>query len=188
MDENTVLLVIDVQVCNFEESAPVYRGDELLSKIDGLIAQARAAGMPVIYYIQHCGPEGAIDQPGTPGWAIHPTIAPLQDDVVIQKHHPDAFQETSLLSELESRGIKKLIITGIQTEYCIDTTCRRAYSLGYEVTLVEDAHSTWDSHHLTALQIIEHHNAVLGGWFVELKRAGDIEFGDIAHQVDCRSG
>ena len=45
--------------------------------------------------------------------------------------------------------------------------------------LVKDAHSTWDTEHLTAPQIIAHHNNVLGGWFVELKEAGEIEFDDL---------
>jgi nicotinamidase-related amidase len=174
MGSSTALLVIDVQMCNFDESAPVYGGSGLLSKIKSLIAQARGAGVPIMY-IQHSGPKGAIDQPATPGWEIHPTIAPLQDDVVIHKRHPDAFQETSLQCELESRGIKRLIIAGIQTEYCVDTTCRRAYSLNYDVVLVKDAHSTWDTNLLTAPQIIAHHNEVLGGWFVETKEASEIE-------------
>jgi nicotinamidase-related amidase len=179
VSNHTALLVIDVQVGNFEDSAPVYGGSDLLSKISSLIGRARAAGVPVVY-IQHCGPEGAIDQPGTPGWEIHPAIAPIEGDAVIQKHHPDAFQETNLRRELESRGIERLVITGIQTEYCIDTTCRRAYSLGYDVTLVKDAHSTWDTDCLTAPQIIAHHNNVLGGWFVELKEASGIEFDDVS--------
>jgi len=64
----------------------------------------------------------------------------------------------------------------LQTEYCIDTTCPRAFTLGYEVTLVKDAHSTWDSSLLKANRIIEHHNNVLGGWFVTLKSEREIEF------------
>jgi nicotinamidase-related amidase len=186
MDKNTALLVIDVQQCNFEESPPVHKGGELLSKIGALIAQARAVGVPIIY-VQHCGRDGAIDEPDTSGWEIHAAVAPIKGDLVIEKRHPDAFQDTSLLTELVFRGIKKLIIAGIQTEYCVDTTCRRAYSLGYKVMLVEDAHSTWTSRHLTAPQIIEHHNAVLGGWFVELKRAGEIEFSEAAYETDCCS-
>lgn len=176
MSSISALLVIDMQVGNFKGSNPIYKGSDLLAKIKKLIARARAAGVPVIY-VQHCGPEGTIDQPGTPTWEVHSAIAPTKGDIVIQKRHPDAFQETSLRSELESRGITRLIIAGIQTEYCIDTTCRRAYSLGYKVTLVKDAHSTWDTNHLTAPQIITHHNDVLGGWFVELKEASEIVFG-----------
>jgi len=175
MSNNTALLVIDVQAGNFEESAPVHGGSGLLAKISRLIARSRAAGGSVVY-VQHCGPEGAIDQPGTPGWEIHPAIAPVESDAVVQKSHPDVFQDTNLQRELKSRGIKRLIITGMQTEYCVDTTCRRAYSLGYDVTLVEDAHSTWDTDFLTAPQIIAHHNDVLGGWFAELKEASEIQF------------
>lgn len=175
MNDRTAVLVIDVQLCNLEESPPVHRGSDLLSKIATLVTRARAAGV-LIVYVQHCGPEGAIDQPGTHGWEIHPAIAPVAGDLVVHKRHPDAFQDTSLQRELESRGIERLIITGIQTEYCIDTTCRRAYSLNYDVILVKDAHSTWDTDLLTALQIIAHHNAVLGGWFAKLKEGSEIDF------------
>jgi len=66
MSNDTALLVIDVQVCNFEDAAPVYGGSDLPAKIGGLITRARAAGVPIVY-VQHCGPQGAIDQPGTPG-------------------------------------------------------------------------------------------------------------------------
>ena len=100
-------------------------------------------------------------------------------DVVVQKRHPDSFQGTTLRQELASRTIERLVITGIQTEYCVDTTCRRAYSLGYDVTLVKDAHSTWDSDHLTASQVIAHHNDVLGGWFAALKEASEVEFSSV---------
>ena len=95
---------------------------------------------------------------------------------MVQKPTPDSFHETNLHHQLGLRGIKKLIIGGLQTEYCIDTTCRRAVSLGYYVILVQDAHSTWDSPYFTAQQIIEHHNFVLGGWFATLNNESDIKF------------
>ena len=172
---DTALLVIDVQVCNFEGSAPVYKGSELLSTIGAVVARARNAGVLVVY-IQHCGSEGAIDEPDTPGWEIHPAMTISKGDVIVHKQHPDAFQDTDLQSELELRRIKKVIITGIQTEYCVDTTCRRAYSLRYQVVLVKDAHGTWGTECLTASQIIAHHNEVLGGWFAEVKEAEKIDF------------
>jgi len=172
---DTALLVIDVQVCNFEGSAPVYKGGELLSTIGALVARAREAEVLVVY-IQHCGSKGAIDEPDTSGWEIHPAMTLSTGDVVVHKWHPDAFQDTNLQSELELRCIKKIVITGIQTEYCVDTTCRRAYSRGYQVVLVKDAHSTWDTDCLTASQIIAHHNEVLGGWFAEVKEADKIDF------------
>ncbi|NMC12554.1 MAG: hypothetical protein GYA34_06690 [Chloroflexi bacterium] len=57
----------------------------------------------------------------------------------------------------------------------MDTTCRRAYSLGYDVTLIKDAHSTWNTDVLEAPQIIAHHNQVLEGWFVKLKSTDAVE-------------
>jgi nicotinamidase-related amidase len=95
---------------------------------------------------------------------------------VIHKSTPDAFHETPLQHELAARRIKHLVVAGLQTEYCIDTTCRRAFSLGYHITLVEDAHSTWDSLPLTAQQIINHHNHVLGGEFTTTKKEREVAF------------
>lgn len=170
---DVALLVIDVQMFGFGDDSPVYASESLLDNIGDLIARARAAGVPVIY-VQHCGAAGASDEPGAPAWEIHPAIAPAEGEPVVQKRHPDAFQETTLQAELESRNIKCLVVAGMQTEYCVDTTCRRAYSLGYNVVLAKDAHSTWDTEHLTAAQVIAHHNATLGGWFVTLKATRDI--------------
>ena len=59
---------------------------------------------------------------------------------------------------------KYLIVTGCMTEYCVDTSARRAVSNGYDVTLVSDAHTTIDNKQLTAAQIIAHHNALLDGF------------------------
>ncbi|UCE15945.1 MAG: cysteine hydrolase [Candidatus Bathyarchaeota archaeon] len=172
---NTALLIIDMHVGNFSEPNPVYNANELLGKVKSLIRRARSAQTPIIY-VQNNGSTGDPDEYSTPGWEIHPTIQPAEEDVVTQKQTPDAFHETNLHHELKSREIKRLIIVGLQTEYCIDTTCRRAFTLGYEVTLVKDAHSTWDSSTFTAQQIIEHHNNVLGGWFATLKDKREIKF------------
>ena len=172
---DTALLIIDVQLGNFSKPDPVYEGNRLLARVKSLIARAHSAQIP-IFYVQNNGGIGDPDAHGTPGWEIHPSIAPVEGDVVVQKQTPDAFHETNLHRELGSRGIKKLVVAGLQTEYCIDTTCRRAFSLGYDIILVKDAHSTWDSPLFTAQQIIEHHNRVLGGWFAALKNEREIEF------------
>jgi len=175
MNNKTALLIIDVQLGMFDENYPVYKGNELLKTLHALISRARGLEIPVIF-IQHNG--GAKDDPihpENPGWVIHPSIQPESTDVIIQKNHPDSFQETQLQQKLERLGITDLVLAGIQTEFCVDTTCRRAYSLGYNVTLVQDGHSTWDTEELTAPQIIAHHNQNLGGWFATLKSADEIE-------------
>jgi nicotinamidase-related amidase len=175
MPADTALLVIDVQKGMFFDGDPVYDGENLLSKISALIAQARTSGVPVIY-VQHNGSAGDPIERGTDGWPIHPAIEPAEGELVIEKWTPDSFHKTTLQQELESRGIKNLVVAGIQTECCVDTTCRRAMTLGYETTLVKDAHSTWNSRTLTAPQIIAHHNDALNGWFVTPKPASEIAF------------
>ncbi len=172
---STALLVLDMQVGNFSEPDPIYNSAKLLSTIQSLISKMRSVQGKIVY-IQNIGTEGDPDEPGTPGYDFHSTLLPNIGDVVVQKSTPDAFHETSLQHELESREIKKIIIGGLQTEYCVDTTCRRAFSLGYEVILVKDGHSTWDGSILTAQQIIDHHNDVLGGWFVTTKEEREIIF------------
>ncbi|MCP1422532.1 Nicotinamidase-related amidase [Paenibacillus sp. CF095] len=160
MTTHCALLIIDVQVAMFDEADPVYQGEQLLQKIQMLMAKAREAGHFIIY-IQHSEGAGSPLERGTSGWAIHPSIAPISGDLVIEKETPDSFHETNLHLKLQEDGVTELILAGMQTEVCVDTTCRRAYSLGYTVNLVQDAHSTWNSKTLQAEQIIEHHNTVL---------------------------
>lgn len=174
MSTNNALLIIDVQVLMFDEADPVYQGELLLAKIQKLITDARSKGVP-IFYIRHNAGPGTPLELGTPGWDIHPSIAPISTDIIIEKETPDSFYKTTLQQELDSRGITKLILTGIQSEICVDTTCRRAFSLGYHVTLVKDAHSTWNTDGLTASQIINHHNNVLR-WFSSTKNSDEIVF------------
>src|SRR5512137_486123 len=133
MPGDTALLIIDVQLGMFAENDQVYNSGALLTTLGDLITRARVAGVPVIY-IQHSGGENHPLHPSAPGWPIHPAITPADDELIVHKRHPDSFQETNLQHELEKRGIKRLIVAGIQTEYCVDTTCRRAYSLGYDMT------------------------------------------------------
>jgi nicotinamidase-related amidase len=185
MSRDTALLIIDVQCGIFSDFGPVYQSNAVLSRIRKLIARARAAAVPVIY-VQHCSAPGESLDRGTKGWQIHPAVAPLKGERILEKRTPDCFQGTRLQRELKSLGIKTLIITGLQTEFCVDTACRRAFSLGYKVILARDAHSTLDGDKLSASEIIEHHNNLLGTWFVQLKEADQIAFGKSASLQDSR--
>jgi len=160
--QRNALVIIDVQV-GIIEGFHAHRATEVLGHINKLLLKARATNTPIIY-IQHDGEAGHPLEVGTEGWAIHPAIKPHAEDLIIRKRASDSFFETTLQRELESRGIKHLIVTGCMTEYCVDTTSRRAVSIGYDVTLVSDAHTTIDNKLLTAAQIIAHHNALLDGF------------------------
>jgi nicotinamidase-related amidase len=157
MASDTALLVIDMQAGIV---AGAYQEQEVLERLKALIARARAAGLPVIY-LQHDGYPGHRLEPGIPGWQIHAAIAPQPGDLVIRKTASDSFWGTNLQQELEARGINRVLVTGMQTQFCVDTTARRAASLGYDVTLVADGHTTSGNALLTAAQIIQYHNAIL---------------------------
>lgn len=175
---DTALVVIDVQVNLMEE---VYRPAEMLATINQLLEQARGSDTPVIY-VQHDGPPGDGLEAGTPGWHIHPAIAPREGEPIVRKHASDAFHATNLQKELEARGIKHLIVMGSQTNWCVNATACRAIYAGYNVTLVSDAHSTCDCETLTAPQIIDFYNELLDGYDVEgrnirVKSSREISFG-----------
>jgi nicotinamidase-related amidase len=168
-DMKTALLVIDLQLGMFngEGIAPIHAGATLLARVKALVAQARTLGVP-IFFVRHGGGPGHLLENGTANWHIHPTVGPAPGEAIVDKRTPDSFHETILPTELAAVGAERLIVVGAQTEFCVDTTCRRAFSLGFDVTLVADAHSTWDNATLTADQIIRHTNQTLSEWFVHL--------------------
>lgn len=173
MSASTALIIIDVQ--NDLINKDLFKADQLINNIEQLINKARSTNTPVIF-IQHTEADDSPMGRGKEGWKIHPRVEPLMDERIILKYTPDSFHETNLHEELSLRGIKNLVMAGLQTEYCVDTTCRRAFSLGYNVVLIRDGHSTYDTNLLKAEVIIEHHNGVLGGWFVNLKKTEEIIF------------
>lgn len=175
----TALLVIDVQYGIFMrknyDGMAVYHEETLIRNLKSLIQKAKSANAPVVY-IQHMYEDFPLMEKGQPLWEVHPDIKPERDDIIVEKRYADAFLESVLEGILKKLDITELVITGLQTAYCIDTTCRRAFSLGYKNTLVSDGHSTLDSDVLPAETIIAHHNSVLGSQFAELKTSKEVEF------------
>jgi nicotinamidase-related amidase len=174
----TALLVVDLQWAMFAGVGfgPIHDAEGLVKRVRGLIARARTADLPVVY-VQHDGGAGTPVAKGSPGWAIHRDLAPAADDPVVEKRHCDSFLDTDLRRVLDARGVRRLVVVGAQSEFCVDTACRRAFSEGFEVTLVADGHSTFDLGDLKAEQIVSHHNAVLSDGFVTLLPAAEIDFG-----------
>jgi nicotinamidase-related amidase len=168
----TALVIIDVQDAMFSyDKIYPFHGNQVLCKIKLLLDKARESGIPVVY-VQHTSTDEY--EKGTPTWQICSEIQPMEGEPIVEKPTWDSFHKTDLQDILHQLGITKLIIAGMQTEFCVDTTCRRAFSMGYETTLVEDAHTTFDNEILTADLIIRHHNRVLGNRFVQLKTTEEI--------------
>ncbi len=156
---NSALIIIDMQVAMFSyPGEKPFRGDALLHNLRQLIDRAHACGVPVIY-IQHSSTEEF--EKGTPTWQLYPEIYPLENEPVVEKTTRDSFYKTGLQEVLKKLGAAKLVFAGMQSQYCVDTTCRRSNRLGYETILVGDAHSTFDGKALKAEQIIRYHNQIL---------------------------
>jgi nicotinamidase-related amidase len=151
--QRTALLVIDMQL------GPIwgtYKQQETCSVIQSIIQKAEKQCIP-IFYIQHEGMPGSMMEKGSQFWQFAEGIRPRPEDIIIHKQATDAFYKTELKEELGKRGVTHLVVTGVRTEYCVDTTCRIATTLGYDVTLVEDGHTCVDGV-IPAEAIIKHHN------------------------------
>jgi nicotinamidase-related amidase len=176
---NTALLMIDVQRNMFELEPAVADGLDLLVSLAGLITRARAARAPVIF-VRNCGGAGDPDEPGTTGWELSPALPRQAGDPIVDKKKPDAFEGTNLQTLLKARGVRQLVIAGLQSEFCVQATCRGAHARGYSVMLASDAHGTYDGADggPSALDIIARENAALvADEVVELVAGERVMFG-----------
>ena len=137
--------------------------EEVVSKLAALKHKARAAGVPT-FIVQHDGNPGHRLVKRSEGWQLRREIAPEAGDVVVHKASCDSFFETDLETKLRARGITHLLIGGCMTQFCVDTTARRAVSLGFDVTLISDGHTTADMGKLSFEDIVTHHNMLLDGF------------------------
>lgn len=155
----TALLVIDVQqrLCQGEEDS--YDSPGLIDRINTAADRARAAGATVVF-IQHEGRNGYLER-GTDDWQLARGLRSAPSDLFIGKTTPDAFNSTPLERTLRERGVEELVVCGMHSEFCVDTTVRRALALGFPVVIVADGHTTRGKEHLSAAQIIRHENATL---------------------------
>ena len=156
---HTALLIIDVQQGLCEGDNAAFESPQVIARINMVSAKARAAGAPVIF-IQHESPSGYLEFE-TDAWQLAQGLHIEAVDLRIRKTTPDSFLRTDLQDVLKQRAINNLVICGMHTEFCVDTTTRRALALGYPVVLVADGHTSAGNAHLSASQVIAHHNATL---------------------------
>lgn len=172
---NPALLVIDMQA-GLLQGGTIHAAEQVLDNINSLLAKAHAAGVPV-FAVRHTGPQGSPIEAGSANWQFMPGLTlDMERDTVFEKTRPSCFEGTDFLQKLQAKGIEELIITGLKTQYCIDTNCRAASELGFNVILVEDAHSCNDTALLPASTIIAHHNMTLNGLFARLVKSEELRF------------
>ena len=144
------LIVIDVQR-ELVGQHP-YQEKQLLEKILTLQTACRANGIPVMF-VQHTEEEGPLVH-GEPTWNIAPEIAPMPAEWVFEKHDRSAFRQTGLDARLKALGAKRLLLCGMQTEYCVDSTIKAGFELGYSITVPQGCTTTYDNRILKASDII----------------------------------
>ena len=152
MSTSSALMVIDVQRDVVPRALNV---EQVVSNINSLIGKARESGTPVIW-VQHSD-DYLIKN--TDGWEFVPELKPAPGDLRIYKTRANSFTDTDLSETLEALGTKHLIITGAQTDFCVNATSNAAVELGFDVTLVSDAHTTEDTPSSTAAELIAEKNA-----------------------------
>ncbi|MBI3678247.1 MAG: cysteine hydrolase [Proteobacteria bacterium] len=171
---SAALVIIDVQQGMFAVPGfQPYDGEAVVERIADLIARARKSHVP-IFFVQH---DGGPDHPfhrGAPGFAFHPKLAPRESDDVTVKNRSSAFHGTDFDAKLKRAGIDHLVVTGMQSEYCVDSAIRGAVERGYKVTLVSDGHSTGDTKVAKAKDIIAIQNDTMNGSFATVCKAEEM--------------
>ncbi|KHN68689.1 isochorismatase [Acinetobacter oleivorans] len=153
-NSKSALLVIDMQNGLFNSQSKPHNAQLVLSSIVSLIEYCHLNDRPIIF-IRHVGKKGtALDPNDANTQLITDLTFNPHGDTVIEKMYPSRFKNTVLKEVLEKLDVDEIIIIGMNTEYCIDTTVRTASENGYKVILISDAHTTTDSVALNALQIL----------------------------------
>ncbi len=145
------LLLIDIQNDYFPGGlCELHRATQAAARARRALALFRAAGRPV-FHIRHVslGENAGFFLPDSKGAQIHASVAPLEGETVLVKHTPNAFRGTGLEGKLRAQGVDRLIVCGMMTHMCVDTTVRAASDLGFQVVLLGDACATkrltWES-------------------------------------------
>ncbi len=142
--QKTALLLVDIQ--NDYWLPPREPREAFVHAAQELLELARESGMLVVH-VQHARREGTGKggfEEGTPGFDVHESVYPLADEIRVVKHEASSFFETDLDLILRNAGVESVVVCGMQTQKCCDTTTRSAKARGYECYFVSDAVETFD--------------------------------------------
>lgn len=134
---NTALVVIDVQNGVVDGA---YRRDEVVTAISGLVDRARDEGVSVVW-VQHSDQELVR---GSDGWQYVAELSGRESEPLVHKSYGDSFEGTDLEDVLADLAVGRLVVAGAESDACIRSTIHGAFTRGYDVTLVGDAHTAGD--------------------------------------------
>jgi nicotinamidase-related amidase len=173
--EQSALLVIDAQD-SFKAGPRWSRRSNLdfEAHVDRLVQAWRDAGLPVIFVL-HTDADAAFE-PSSPYFKLMDFLVRREDEPLLIKNTRNAFTSTDLQEILRAKGVRRLVITGIQTEQCCETTTRLAADLGYDVDFVTEATMTFPIAHpelaeeLSTDEIVRRTEYVLRNRFARIAR------------------
>jgi nicotinamidase-related amidase len=142
------LLIIDIQRDYFPGGAyPLVEPETAARAARRVLERFRAEGRPVVH-LRHVwdAPDATFMRPGTEGVEIHPLVAPVDGEPVIEKANPNGFLDTDLAERLRAVGADELVVVGMMSSMCVDATVRAAVDLGLETTVVHDGCAAPDLH------------------------------------------
>lgn len=156
---DTAILVIDLQNGLFDEEGKPFDFQNVIERINKITSYARKNNLPVIF-IQHEQGNGLL-QFKSSGWSLVPELHTEETDLYVRKTTPNSFVRTNLNDLLTKNNIKRLIVCGYASEFCVDSTIRGGAELGYSILIASDAHTTHEKQHASAELIRNHHNETL---------------------------
>ena len=142
----SALIIVDIQNDYFPGGRmALHEIERAADNARKLLDHFRNTGQPT-FHIQHTWEDASAPffVAGTPGAAIHESVAPLPGEPVVVKHFPNSFRESALLAELKKAGAKEITICGAMSHMCIDATTRAAADLGFDCVVAHDACATRD--------------------------------------------
>ena len=161
----TALVIIDIQQDYFRDKLVIPDGKIAVENAARLLAWARRGGLAVVHIQQQAmKPGGPLFAPDSSGIEFLPAVTPAAGELIVVKHFPSSFTQTDLQNKLRERNIDTLILCGLMTHMCVDTTARGALEYGYRVIIAHDACATRDLPGLDGNTVIPHstiHTATL---------------------------
>lgn len=167
---NSALLVIDMQKYFLEPNAPAYLedGPGIVPSIKKLINAFREKGLPVIF-TRHAHKKGEptgemgkwwrnkLPWDGDENSELIGVLEPRENEPIITKNRYSAFEKTHLNDLLKRRNVDTVVVCGVMTHLCVETTIRHAFMLDYQPVLIEDACATEDKkHHKATIYNLRH--------------------------------
>ncbi|ETS92664.1 cysteine hydrolase family protein [Veillonella sp. AS16] len=165
------LIVIDIQE-GLVKANP-YDAKNLIENTKAIIQHFRDQNMEVVF-IRHSEDEGLLAT-GSANWQIYHELKPQENEKIFNKYYNSIFKDTELKEYLNNKNITDLTFVGMQVEFCIDTSLKVGFEYGYDLTIVEDAVSTFDNDHLSADKILSFYKEKI--WqnrFAQLKTTKEI--------------